>query len=138
MKKEVIIVPKDKCPLDALAEMKEQTYGVGILFSVIALNNLMSTVDRCEELDDSAYLLSWNATEKFPKTTIVVVSEPSEIPHVTQYRAVFINADDICFRSQWDDRTVDYFLTMEEWFVYKTEPNVNLHWLCFFIWNLIV
>ncbi len=114
MKKEVIIVPKDKCPLDVLAEMKEQTYAVGILFSVIALNKLMSTADRCEELDDSAYLLSWNATENFPKTTIVVVSEPSEIPNIIEYRAVFINADDICFRSQWDDRTVDYFLTMEE------------------------
>lgn len=114
MKTEVIIVPKDKCPLDVLAEMGEKTYGVGILFSVMALNKLMKTANRYEELDSTAYLLSWNATDEFPQTTIIVVSEPSDIPNVTQYRAIYIHADDICFRRQWDDRTVDYFLTMEE------------------------
>ncbi len=114
MKNEVITVPKDKCPLDVLADMGEKLLGVGILFSVTALNKLKGTADRCEELDSTAFLLYWNATVKFPQTILIVVSEPSEVYGLIQYRAIYINATDISFRRQWDNRTVDYFLTMEE------------------------
>lgn len=114
MKKEVIIVPKDKCPLDVLADMGEKLLGVGILFSITSLNKLRGTADRYEKLDPTAYLLSWNATKDFPQTTLIVVGEYSSDSSAYEYRATYINADDICFRTQWDDRALDYFLTMEE------------------------
>ncbi len=114
MKQEVITVPKDKCPLDVLADMGEETYTAGILFSPEGLNKMLETADRHEKLDSTAYLLSWNATEKFPQTTIIIVGEQYSQPVGLQYRAVFIHANDISFRRQLDDRTVDYFLTMEE------------------------
>lgn len=114
MKKEVIIVPKDKCPLDVLADMGEKTNGVGILFSPTALGRLLSTVDRCYEVDYTAFFLSWNATAEFPKTSIILLGEPSDTPNVFQYRVIYINAEDICFKKQLDNRTMEYFLTMEE------------------------
>lgn len=115
MKTEVIIVPKDKCPLNVLAEMGEETYGVGIIFSHTSLYKLKRTADRFEEIDFTSYLLSWNATKDFPKTTIVVVEETSLInSFYYQYRAVLISANDIYFKYQLDNRTVDYLLTMEE------------------------
>lgn len=116
MKTEVIIVPKDKCPLNVLAEMGEKTYDAGILFGNTAIHKLTRTADRVEELDFTSYLLSWNATKDFPKTTIVVVEEESSIdPYIGyHHRAILICANDIRFKHQLDNRTVDYFLTMEE------------------------
>lgn len=114
MKKEVIIVPKNKCPLDVLSDMGERLIGIGILFSITSLNKLKETADRYEKLDPTAYFLSWNATKDFPQTTLIVVGEYSCDSSGFEYRAVYIDADDICFRTQWDDRTVDYFLTIEE------------------------
>lgn len=114
MKKEVIIVPKDKCPLDVLTEMDVKLYDAGVLFSISALNKLKETADRYEKLDPTAYFLSWNATKDFLKTTLIVAGEYSCDSSGYEYRAIYINADDICFRHQRDNRSVDYFLKMEE------------------------
>lgn len=110
MRSEFIDVPKGKCPLDVLAEMGEKVYGQGILLSGKSVERLKETADRYEKLDDTVFFFSYNATQEFPQTTIIVVGEQYKQPISLHYRVLYIHADDISFRYQLDGRTIDYFI----------------------------
>ena len=113
MKLEFITVPRDKCPLDVLADMGDQTSNAAILLSPNAMKKLKETADRDEKLDEAAMFLSWNATDKFPQTSIILVKETCNLRGI-EYRAVYINADDIAFRCQrHKEPEVEYILEME-------------------------
>ena len=70
MKKEVILVPKDKCPLDVLAEMGEITEKAWIFLDASAYNKLLES-DGCKvygsEKDDGKIMLKWEATDEYPR-----------------------------------------------------------------------
>lgn len=50
MKKEVTLVPKDKCPLDVLADMEERTADAWIYFHENAVKKLEKSCDIYEEI----------------------------------------------------------------------------------------
>jgi len=74
MKKEVILVPKDKCPLDVLAEMGNRIRESWIFLNTNAVEKLQhSDGVSCEEgRKQGTLVLTWKATESYPETRIVV------------------------------------------------------------------
>ena len=74
MKKEVVIVPKDKCPLDVLAEMGEKTKDSWIFLHSNAVEKLQHSdgVSSKEGRKQGTLVLTWEATEDYPETRIVV------------------------------------------------------------------
>ena len=111
----ILDVPVNTCPLDVLSKMGEEIRGSKILFNSPAFAKFAKNVDTFEKVGQS-YFLSWNATERFPQTTKVI-----EVEYLTDnnytgyvYHAVYINASDICFRTQWDDCPNEYLFVLEE------------------------
>lgn len=74
MKKEVILVPKYKSPLDVLAEMEEQIKESWIFLHFNAVEKLQHSdgVSCKEGRKQGTLVLTWEATETYRETTIVV------------------------------------------------------------------
>ncbi|MCI8411490.1 MAG: hypothetical protein HFJ40_03445 [Clostridia bacterium] len=106
MKKEVILVSTDKCPLDTLAEMGEQTKKAWIFLHDNAVSKLEKTADYVEEREYRE--IKWIATEQYPATTIDI--EIGETWHKV-YRII---ADDIAFEHEPQDPEDIFFLNMAE------------------------
>ncbi len=111
----IIDVPVNTCPLDVLSKMGEEIRGSKILFNLSAFKKLTQTADEYEQFSES-HVLSWNATDKFPKTTVIAeVEYLNDIKYTGYvYHIVYINASDICFCTQWDDCPNEYLLVLEE------------------------
>ena len=113
MKKEVIPVPKDKCPLDVLAEMGERTNNCWIFLHHTALERLQHSdgVSVKEGKKVGTLELTWEATDSYPETRIVVdVCSMS-----TDWKQIIlISASDIAFTLISVDPEDLYFLKMEE------------------------
>lgn len=71
MKKEVILVPKEKCPLNVLAEMGEKTENAWIFLDASAYNKLLES-DGCEVVynTEEKIMLRWKATEEYSETEV--------------------------------------------------------------------
>ena len=65
MKKEVILVPQDKCPLDVLAEMGECTRNSWIFLHDNVVDKLHSTADESHIHEDDYVYLCWHATKDY-------------------------------------------------------------------------
>ena len=113
MKKEVILVPKDKCPLDVLAEMGEQTRYSWIFFHANVIQKLVSMPDNtfCADSDDNVDF-RWEATKDYPETRLIT----SGYPFVnSSWHIVYkIIAEDIAFSAPNVDPEEIFFLKMAE------------------------
>lgn len=109
MKKEVIIVPKDKCPLDVLAEMGNRTENAWIFLHSNAVEKLKNTSDECKYSSSTTYTLLWNATDEFPETKVRIDIMRGEWASVAR-----IAADDIAFKQISTNPEDIFFLKMEE------------------------
>lgn len=109
MKKEVILVPKDKCPLDVLAEMGEKIQNSWIFLHKNAAEILYDTADDILLREEGFRDVSWKETEQYPETNIKVQS--SVLVWLKVYE---INASDIAFTISPDDPEDLFFLKMEE------------------------
>ena len=112
MKKEIVIVPRDKCPLDVLAEMGELVRKSWIFLHSNAVSKLRGTSDAREEKNHGRDLkLIWNATEEFPQTEVVIdiCGFPADWKPIT-----LISASDICYDLMPVDPEDLFFLKMEE------------------------
>ncbi len=105
MKKEVTIVPKDKCPLDILAEMGDRTKNAWIFLHYGAVNKLEETCNEYKELAHSI-ILRWNA----PSTSITIETEEFS----TWQQVCFIESDYIAFKFRHFDPEEIFFLKMDE------------------------
>jgi len=111
MKKEVILVPKDKCPLDVLAEMGERIKNSWIFLHENAYEKLKSTCDTQEKFNLNSYhSLSWNATDNYPETNIRIYCNSIGV----WYLVSMISAVDISFKHISKDPEDIFFLKMEE------------------------
>lgn len=113
MKKEVIIVPTDKCPLDVLAEMGERIRNSWIFLHENALKKLSKTCNLHHSINtvhdaDSEYM-QWNATEKFPETVLFY-----SVPNITWGKIQCIKATDIAYGTCPSDPEDIFFLKMDE------------------------
>lgn len=113
MKKEVILVPKGKCPIDVLAEMGERINHAWIFLHKNAYDMLKSSDGvEFEKRRRGCCTLTWEATEDYPKTEISLYC--GIIIDSTSWVSVRrISAVDITFR-QVDDPEDIFFLQMEE------------------------
>lgn len=113
MKKEVIIVPKYKCPLDVLADMENRTENAWIFLHSNAIDKLQHSEGVSCKLGRKAGTidLTWEATEDYPETRIVI----DICAMVTEWKPIiFISASDISFNLMPVDPEDLYFLKMEE------------------------
>lgn len=106
MKKDVTFVPKDKCPLDVLADLGERTKNSWIFLHDNAVGKLTKTADCIKE--DEYLELVWSATEKYPAATLDI-----EIAG-TWHKIYRIIADDIAFEHEPQDPEEIFFLKMAE------------------------
>ena len=110
MKKEIIKVPKDKCPLDVLAELGERTRNSWIFLDHSSLRKLKDTADWIQpHLHTRSNGLHWNATKDYPSTTIEVENRVDRIWLFVRY----IKAEDIAFQTPPQDPDELFFLKME-------------------------
>lgn len=109
MKKEVIPVPKDKCPLDVLAEMGERTKNAWIFLHQNATEKLKKTADECKYSSSPVYTLLWNATDEFPETRVRIDIMYGEWSSVDR-----ISANDIAFKQKSANPEDIFFLKMDE------------------------
>lgn len=113
MKKEVIIVPKDKCPLDVLAEMGNRTENAWIFLHSNAFQKLQRSEGvSCEEGSrDGVIVLTWEETNDYPETRIAI----DICALATDWKPIIsISASDISFNLMPVDPEDLYFLKMEE------------------------
>ena len=109
MKREITIVPKDKCPLDVLTELGQRTANAWIFIHQNAINKLRSTCNNVNEFYAS-FSLGWDACEKYPATIINI----SDI-HTGFWHEVFkISAENIAFKQKSTEPEEIFFLKMEE------------------------
>ena len=107
MRKEVILVPKDKCPLDILAEMGKETRNAWIFLHRNAVNKLISSADLTV-IDAKFYELHWEATDEVPETKVIIRAEVG----VDWLQILSIEADDIAFKERNADPADILFLRM--------------------------
>ena len=115
MKKEVILVPKDKCPLNVLAEMGESIRKSWIFIHENAYNHLLqsegadASAEQCVNSKKIACIV-WEATEEYPKTVVFC-----EVPDSNGWgKITAIDADDIAYSSYPRDPEDLFFLKMAE------------------------
>lgn len=108
MKKEVILVPREKCPLDVLAEMGEQTKNAWIFLHENAIGKLMQTANF-DSYKYGCQKLTWRKTSKYPKTVIWIEAGS----HSDWAKVAAINADDISFKKAANDPENLFFLKMD-------------------------
>lgn len=113
MKKEVITVPKDKCPLDVLAEMGEQIKDAWIFLHRNAFEKLKNSdgVSGEEERKLGLYVLTWEATEKYSETRLI-----TDLGGLSADWTIIlsISASDIAFNILSEDPEEIFFLKMDD------------------------
>ncbi len=113
MKKEVILVPMDKCPLDVLAEMGDRIKDSWIFLHSNAVEYLHYSdgVSSQEGKKPGTLVLTWEATEYYPETRVVidVCSLNADWKPI-----ISISACDIAFTIMTCDPEDIYFLKMAE------------------------
>lgn len=111
MKMETTYVPKDKCPLDFIAELGAQTAISWLFLHKNAIEKLCKTADSF-----SGHIgrrrLTWEATEKYPRT--VLEYDDSGVAGYTWFNILYIEASDIAFRRSPSTPAYLFFLEMEE------------------------
>lgn len=111
MKKEVILVPKEKCPLDVLAEMGERTKNSWIFFHYNVVESLCQTAEV--DTGHTSYIMcEWKATKDFPKTLLYI--EEFLGTAKVWIKVLRIDAVDIAFSIPSADPEDIYFLKMDE------------------------
>ena len=115
MKAEVILVPKDKCPLDKLAEMGESIRNSWIFLHENAYERLLKSEGAkpsggdCVNRNKTTCIM-WEATEKFPCTVLYC-----EVPEKNGWgRINAIAASDIAYGGCPVDPKAVFFLKMAE------------------------
>lgn len=108
MTKEVILVPKDQCPLNVLAEMGAKTSNAWIFLHKNAVEKLRKTADVIDGFA-SIIELKWKETTEYPATLIWFPNSIEEWIKVFRIKAI-----DIAFEHAASDPDNIFFLKMEE------------------------
>jgi hypothetical protein len=106
LKKEVITIPWEKCPLDVLAEMGKETEKAWIFLNTVAVRNLELSSDSIT-LDDYE-TLKWSQTSEHPATSISFERNGKVWSKVHE-----IDASDIEFKHEPFDPENLFFIKME-------------------------
>ena len=111
MKKDVILVPLDSCPLDVLSELGDRTSSAWIFMHKNAIKHLINIADSHREHHFHGFIeLYWKGTKDFPQTYVTTEYKRDNI----WVKVLSIDANDIAFREPSDDPNEIFFLQMEE------------------------
>ena len=108
MKKEITLVPMDKCPIDAISELGDQCRNAWIFLHPDVVYKLEKNCDKNEELAH-CIRLTWSATTEYPETIVIISNNQGEHWH----RVLSIKADDIKFKDYTCDPDYIFFLKMD-------------------------
>lgn len=90
-----LTVPQDMCALDFLAEMKERTKNAWIFLHDSVISKLLKSDGvKCKERSHNCRILSWEATDEYPATQVVISSFKAK----GWYSVIAIKAEDIAFK----------------------------------------
>ena len=110
-----ILVPKDMCPLNKLAEMGESIRKSWIFLHQNAYDRLLKSEGAKPSGGDSVNrnkttCIIWEATDEYPKTVVFC-----EVPDKSGWgKIVSIEAEDIAYGDCHIDPETIFFLKMEE------------------------
>ena len=108
MKKEVILIPKDKCPLDVIAELGSQARNAWIFLHDNAVTHLEETASYVS-VNDECQKMTWCATKSYPATVLRIEKNALSI-----WAKVYeIDASDIAFEKAPMDPENIFFLKMD-------------------------
>jgi len=111
MKREVTWIPKDKCPLDFIAEMGERTKNAWLYLHSNVIRKLRESDETyCGMGEDDSLIFGWDATNDHPETKITVTYDYIAKWHIVEE----IAAVDIAFKNRKKDFDEIFFLKMEE------------------------
>lgn len=111
MKREVTIVPKDKCPLDVLAELGDRTKDAWIFVHSNVVRKMGQTADYDRLDGNNIKIFYWNKTAKYPATTLFLDTNRKIFNY---FLVTAIEASDIAFKLMLDEPAEIFFLKMEE------------------------
>lgn len=102
----VITVPKDKCPLDVIAEMGENSRNAWLFFDHNCKEDLFQKADDVitregnSPYEGMTHTLVWAATDKFPETKLVIELFTGHDDLIGTWAVKQIAADDIAFEKR--------------------------------------
>ena len=106
---EITIVPKDKCPLEVLAELGEKTAGAWIFLHTNVVQKLRSTAEGLE-LFYNSFNLKWNNCPKQCSTLMKISETPN---HLLWHEVLEMNSKNIAFKHPSINPNEIFFLQME-------------------------
>lgn len=109
MKVEDLVVPTDKCPLDFLAEMGKRIANAWIFVDTSVIKNLKNSNGVTYETGGNCKILSWEATEEYPKTEVVY----QDLECTGWYYIIAIEADDIAFKQLYQKKDPEYLFRLK-------------------------
>ena len=112
MKKETIVVSRDKCPLDTIAEMGRKVRNSWIFLHQNVMKKFENDDSNFEtkNIDVGTTTFLWPATEEYHRTVIEI--DDTLRFSTTWYPVVMINAIDIAFETMSDDPENLFFIKM--------------------------
>jgi len=105
---DVIIVPKDKCPLDVLAELGSKTENAWIFLHASAIERLQKTADTIKS-NELIREMEWKQTINYPASAISF-----EVTAKYWSRVYRINASNIAFNYEPCNPECILFLKMAD------------------------
>lgn len=112
----ITFIPKDKCPLDVLAQMGERIKDDWIFLHRNVIDNLEHSSGVSLKVNhDNTLTLSWKATEDYPETKIVIdLCSSAYTKYLVWKPVILILAADIKYDLIPTDTDEIIFLQMEE------------------------
>ena len=102
-----INVPKDKCPLDLLAEMGDRIKDSALFFDYNIVNQLKDSADNFDESGKNI-LIFFEATETSPETVVTLTKV-----RTPYYEIICIKAPDISFTTKVEEPKEYLFFTKD-------------------------
>lgn len=109
MTKKVTIVPKDKCPLDILADLGSRTENAWIYFHKNVVEKLQETCNKYAKYDHCINL-TWYTTKEKPGRRVHIREKEGGC----WQPVYFIIAENIAFDTRVDDPDEIFFIKMDE------------------------
>lgn len=108
MKREIDLVPYDKCVLDYLAELGERTANASISIDEGCLEQMYERCDKVTGIRGFLVTLHYNGSDEYPPADVTIKCGK------TWNLILLIDADDIPFKAHSDDPEEIFFLKLEK------------------------
>lgn len=109
MRTELLVCPKDKCPLDLLADLGKETVNAWIYLHDNAVDRIAQSATE-DIMGNEFREMYWEATDDYPSTEIYL----DKAKRLDWHLIYKIEADDIAFKSIIATPEILFFVKMQE------------------------